>query len=357
MSLITQRELASLAGVSSATVSLALRNSPEVSLAMCRRIQALAKRHGYAPNASATSLAAARWAGRGEPYRGVLAFVSGDPGSSGGWKSWATHRKMFEGAVERAQATGYQIQEYWWHDPEMAGARLSRVLAARGVPGVIFHLLDGVDARELGRLGFGGLALAAIGLRYLAAPVHSATNDQFGAGALAAMRLRAAGCRRIGMILDTQVERRIDWRFAGGYFTHCAGELILPEIPPFTDIQNGRGVGAWIERHRIDGVLSVPYPFHNHLAAAGVRVPEDVAFAYLDVHADEPLFGGCAGVDQLHELVGAAAVDLVTAQIHRREKGVPDRQRVVLTEGRWRSGWSVREAGNASPRGKRGGRR
>ncbi|MDX2082303.1 MAG: LacI family DNA-binding transcriptional regulator [Terrimicrobiaceae bacterium] len=340
---MTQSDLARMAGVSPATVSLALRNSPEVSLKTCRRIQTLAKRCGYVPNASAANLAAARWAGEEVPFRGVLAFGSGDSGGADVWKQWATHRKMFEGARARARETGYEIEEFWWHDPALRGRRLSRVLAARGIPGVIWQLVDGVRGADFERMGFGGLAMSVVGVRYLEAPLHSATNDQFGSSALAASRLREAGCRRIGMILDERIDWLLDRRFAGGYLTHGGADLPGGAIPVFTDIQNGPRAADWIERHEIDGVLCIPYPFHHHLQSAGIRIPEDVAFAYLDVHEGEPAFGGCAGVDQLHGLVGAAAVDLVTSQIHRRECGVPACQRVLLTEGKWCPGWSVSE--------------
>jgi len=44
---MTTRELARLAGVSSATVSLALRDHPRISKATKSRIVCLARNHGY----------------------------------------------------------------------------------------------------------------------------------------------------------------------------------------------------------------------------------------------------------------------------------------------------------------------
>ena len=47
---MTQREFAQLVHVSQATVSMALKDSPEISLKMRRHIQGLAEKLGYRPN-------------------------------------------------------------------------------------------------------------------------------------------------------------------------------------------------------------------------------------------------------------------------------------------------------------------
>ena len=47
---MTQREFARMLHVSQATVSMALKDSPEISLKMRRHIQAFARRVGYRPN-------------------------------------------------------------------------------------------------------------------------------------------------------------------------------------------------------------------------------------------------------------------------------------------------------------------
>ncbi len=48
-----------------------------------------------------------------------------------------------------------------------------------------------------------------------------------------------------------------------------------------------------------------------------------------------------AGVDQGHELAGAAAVDIVVEQLHHNEYGVPKTARGVFIEGTWRPGPSA----------------
>jgi LacI family transcriptional regulator len=42
------------------------------------------------------------------------------------------------------------------------------------------------------------------------------------------------------------------------------------------------------------------------------------------------------GIDMREDLVAASAVDLVIAQLHRNERGVPTHPTTLLLEGEWR---------------------
>lgn len=49
-----------------------------------------------------------------------------------------------------------------------------------------------------------------------------------------------------------------------------------------------------------------------------------------------------SGIDQPAEVLGAAAVDLVMAQLMQNESGVPMHPKIVMTEGVWREGMTVK---------------
>src|SRR5690606_37034436 len=42
-----------------------------------------------------------------------------------------------EGCRRWADRSGYSLDEFWLHDPELNGARLNRILHARGISGVL----------------------------------------------------------------------------------------------------------------------------------------------------------------------------------------------------------------------------
>ncbi|MDB6127535.1 MAG: hypothetical protein JWM35_1431, partial [Verrucomicrobia bacterium] len=59
-----------------------------------------------------------------------------------------------------------------------------------------------------------------------------------------------------------------------------------------------------------------------------------------------PLHGKVAHVEQNSSHVGRAGVDQLVAQLDRRERGVPKIASVVMIEGTWASGVTVRPAAN-----------
>jgi hypothetical protein len=50
-----------------------------------------------------------------------------------------------------------------------------------------------------------------------------------------------------------------------------------------------------------------------------------------------------AGIDQQTDVLGAAAVDLLVEQLHHNERGPPEHPKMVMTEGLWREGETVRK--------------
>ena len=75
------------------------------------------------------------------------------------------------------------------------------------------------------------------------------------------------------------------------------------------------------------------------LQQLGYLVPSEVGFATLDWHDTG---GRAAGIDQRPEALGAASVDLLTAKLHRNERGISADPKVVLIESKWVDGETVR---------------
>jgi LacI family transcriptional regulator len=70
------------------------------------------------------------------------------------------------------------------------------------------------------------------------------------------------------------------------------------------------------------------------------NVPKDLGIVMLDYSNS---YGSCAGVDQHHEILGAAAVDLVVGQLYRNETGVPSHPKYVTIEGSWIKGATLQK--------------
>ena len=112
-------------------------------------------------------------------------------------------------------------------------------------------------------------------------------------------------------------------------------ELYAPTIEP-------SALGAWMRAERPDAVISPRNNVHDMLVQLGYRIPRDVGFASLAASA-----GGVpdlTGVDERPEMVGTAAVDFLIAQLHRGELGLPANRQLVLVEGGWIDGATIRAA-------------
>src|SRR4051812_19855777 len=99
------RKIAKAAGVSHTTVSLALRNHPRVSEQTKRRIQTLAKKMGYRPNALVAALMSHVRSNRRVVAHEVVAFLSGGP-TPDWWRGWPSISQNYFGARNRAEQLG-----------------------------------------------------------------------------------------------------------------------------------------------------------------------------------------------------------------------------------------------------------
>jgi transcriptional regulator with XRE-family HTH domain len=107
------RDIAARAGVSVATVSMSLRNRPNISPELRRRIRALARRMGYQPNPYVSALMRDRRQRRGHTHRPELALISGlDWPDAWQTSPSATRRAIHEGLIERGTRLGYDVREY-----------------------------------------------------------------------------------------------------------------------------------------------------------------------------------------------------------------------------------------------------
>jgi len=130
------KEIAARAGVSIATVSLALKSSPQIGPDNARRIRELADRMGYQMNPLVSALMQTRRSRSKPELHPSLALITDHP-TRDGWQISATLR-AFEGAARsRVEQCGYRLETFWRGEPGMTDQRLSQILHARGVRGVL----------------------------------------------------------------------------------------------------------------------------------------------------------------------------------------------------------------------------
>lgn len=333
------RELAALAGCSQTTVSLALRNHPRIPAATRERILELARNHGYARDPVVSSLMTQLRSSRKARVVEKIALLTWwhIPGSRINQRGVA----LYDGITARAQQLGYEIEEFWAREPRMTLSRLSRILYARSIRGIVLGSM--LHARGRVSLDWRHFATAAIGHTILKPGLHHAAHS-FSQGMMLVMRnLKRLGYTRVGYANSIEQD---DMSTNGWLSAHMGYQYrVRPNdiIPPLLMAEWDKAkLAQWIERHRIDAVVGNMHLLIDMLRDIGLRVPEDIGFASLDCL---PAEDSCSGVDILRGEIGAKTVDLVVEQLQNNELGLPSHPKSVHVDGVWRDGNTLRKQG------------
>ncbi len=158
---------------------------------------------------------------------------------------------------------------------------------------------------------------------------------------LAMERLRARGYRRPGLILDQERDFRTGHHILSHFLWHQslqpkaqrAAVLFMPEV-------DRNALARWLRRERPDVVLSLGDEVLTMLEELNHPVPERLG--YLSLSTGSHLARPVSGIDECPDRIGATAIDLLAAKILHFERGLPDVRKLVLIDGVWRDGVTLR---------------
>lgn len=331
------KSIAEAAGVSIATVSLALRNHPRISRATSQRIHDVARQLGYRPNPLVTALMA-HVRNTSRPESGTtLAFLNAFP-EKNPLKISPAFTRYFRGAIERAGELGYGIDSFWTRESGMTAHRLSGILQARGINGVIAGPLP--RGRGHLSLNWEHFSACSIGYSMWRPYLHRSVSHHAHAIAMAVRKLQRRGRRRVGLAVSPNFDERVDhhWLAHFLWYQHTLGkkDVVPVHLDDTADMQN---FPKWFTRHRPDAVIAAHVSAFEWLEKLSVSVPGEVDFVHLDVDSALMNF---SGIDQRPELIGSGAVDLLAGQLNHNERGIPDNPRLLMIEPAWVDGATTR---------------
>jgi LacI family transcriptional regulator len=334
---VTLRDIARVAGCHFTTVSLALRNHHGLPRETCERLQALATKLGYVPDPMLASFSSYRSALGPVGFRATLGWVTNYPGRNG-WRQKKIFEDYFAGAEERALSLGYKLEEFWLREPGMTPARATQILRARGITGLI--VAPQPEPAMSVDLEWSQFSAVAIGYSLVKPSLHLVCVNQYRAMRHAMDELAAAGYRRPGMMMLQASDDRVDHNWTAGFLV---GQRALPaagRVPPLllTTWDEDR-FRAWLARYRPDVVITKCEETLPALRRLKKSVPRDLGVAFLTYV--EP-GGERSGINENPRLVGAAAVEYLTAMIHRNERGVPIQPQQLLINASWVPGCMLR---------------
>lgn len=337
--------VAAAAGVATSTVSRALKGDPRISAATRERIQKIAERMGYRPNPLVSALMVHLRHGHPPAARCNLAWLDFFPQPED-WQHDPVHRAFWTGAAARAEALGYSISRI--RATGKPAASLARSLRNRGIQGVLLpeFAASGGWATSI-PLPLEQFTIVSVGTRFERPSLHYSSDDQYECGRLAVQRLWEMGYRRIGYVGETRVERIVNGRFLAGYFSTLQSELGGVALPPLLT-ERDEEVIPWLRRVAPQAIITANRRLLNVIRRHGVRVPEDVALAHLNVDdVENAAPGEVAGVRQDNAGVGSNAVELLVNLLYQNEVGVPEHPKGLQVHGAWVDGATARPLASA----------
>lgn len=330
-------KVARLAGVSVSTASRALNGHPRLLASTVAAVKTAARKVGYHTNPFISDAMRRVRCRTRVGHFGAIAYLTFHDSASG-WQRNATYLRFHEGAARRASDLGFSLDLIWARQPDLDAKRLTAILRARGILGVIVGPRPKQPQSEV--IDWSQFASASVGVPLPGLQLHRAGSHhpRVMEGLLEALAQR--GYRRPGLVL---LESQCSKTDPGWLTTWCFHQqnhpsrtrvplLRLPALDP-------KAVVQWAQKHEPDVVIGVEEELATILSRHGFRIPEEIGFAHLSrpERPDAP-----AGIDQRPRAVGAAAVDLVVGQIFSDERGAPDAPHSLLIEGEWKDGWSLR---------------
>jgi LacI family transcriptional regulator len=337
----TIRDIGRKTGFHYSTVSLALRDHPRIPDSTKRIIREAAKGLGYQPDATLSALCAYRLMKRPPKELTVIAWITNHRTRTG-WRKSACTEDYFEGASQRATERGYRLETFWLSEPGMTGQRISKILWTRGIQGVLFPPQEHLNTIDL---AWENLSAVTFGYTLVHPRLHLVSNHEYRTMGTLFAELEKRDYRRVGLVNLREQDKRVDNNWLAAYLVEQTRLRPENQIPPLVLEQwNTKTFLSWVEHYRPDAIVTRLPEVLRSLRRAGYRVPDDVGVAY---HTLDEKSCCLSGMKKNSFQIGVMAVDLLVDMLHRNERGIPARPYLLMVEGSWVEGNTLRNPSGA----------
>jgi LacI family transcriptional regulator len=337
---VTMRELAKTAGVSLATVSLALRDHPRISPETRDRVKSIATESGYRPNPVVARLIAQVRASKTTTHQSTIGAIL--TGKLRECLGVFTFREWLAACKAQADRMGYGFDIFSLGERDFSLERLMKILDARRIQGLVVAgpAHERSILRNLEPL-WQRSATVLLGERPTEPIFSCVLNNQFSTCITAFDELTRLGYQRPALCIQPEIDDILENRFLGGFLVRQAAIPTRQRVPPFRFALDGEPrFRRWMEQYRPDAVITLHYEILDWLETAGWAVPRDVGVAHLDW---TPKLKGWAGTDQNNTHIGTSAIDMLIGKLHRNEFGAQAFQKCMIINSTWKDGQTVRQ--------------
>lgn len=318
------------AGVSKMTASRALRNTGRVSAETIQRVTAAAEELGYRPNPLVQTLMAGVRRQKIEQAANI-AWVTTYPEDS---SPPASVQAIEDAARERCWELGYGLDKIHIGDPNLTLHSIPRIFATRGIRAAIIGPMQ--YPGEITTFPFEAFAVAAVG-RSLSEPALNYTMaHHFHAMSRMLEEFTRRHYRRIGFLQSLETDKRFEHGALMVFEHYCLQNGVNPLLAHQSYESWSRAdYRAWFDAFQPDAIIFDLPQVAETFVDSNIQVGKAVGVATMSWQAQYP---DCAGILHPFAALGGGAVDLVVAQLHRNERGIPKHQKAMLFEGNWIEG-------------------
>jgi len=334
----TLRTLAKSLGLSRTTISDALRGSPRVRHETVERVLRAASEAGYHRNPLTGAVMSLLRRSSGQEFRGVIAALEMVPADRPDHAVRYSDAIM-AGIVERAGELGFKVEKFEIKPDGPRMERLDTILHTRGIQALV--ILPAIGFPDFSGLNWSRYTGVYTDYFIDQPSLHCVCSDHYRSMVALLQRLHSLGYRRPGLVIDIQLDERLQFRWEGAF---VALQKYLPgntEVPPLRlGAITKEAFSEWFKEHDPDVVLCHEYETMSWMRDLGARLPETHGFVCLNsLRASMP----CAALDLQTSELGARAVELATAQLLHNEMGVPHQPSLTTIPALWIDGPTVRD--------------
>jgi LacI family transcriptional regulator len=337
-----QRALARHLGLSQITVSRALRNSDLVAPETRKRVFEAAEKMGYRIDPSVTILMERIRSGREITEQGCLAMIS-DLTSIDEAMPGEVYRTQWENIRKRASRSGYRVELFLTGAPGMSAPKVSRILDARGIRGIIIgNCTDHFYQNTKNVIAWSRYACATLKTNFAMNGFDCACSYHYYNMTLAFQRTMEKGYRRIGVVLPRGVltkESAAEW--LGAYLACQQWVPPAQRLALFLGAPNSSRLTefkSWYRQQRPDALLCLWGEEMEWLEAMKLT-PNELPL----VCVNRPVGSIFAGVDENNAVIGELVCTMVINQLIHNQRGIPSHSQYVRVKGTWFDGPTLPE--------------
>jgi len=334
----TLADIAKRMGLSTATVSLALRSNPRISENTRERVKKTAQSMGYRPDPLLSALVARR--NKDQPHRtfsniGVIRDKNWRllPGK-GEWME-----RVLKGMQESCYRLGYGMDVFCLQEDFNAIKAPDRLLEARGIRGLVLPSLT--QEKQYLVLDWKRYAVVILGSHSIWPNFHRIATDFFAGMGVIYSKAKSLGYQRIGLAHSYIMEKTHRFEWLGAYLKEAylrphQVQSIPPHLPESLSEDNFL---KWVKKYKPDCIVSNQQECLQFLQTGGWRVPEDVGFIYLSTTRPNERISAMV---TNYALLGSTSIMQLHSLLLRGEYGIPKWQTETLVYPKWLGGKTTR---------------